>query len=87
VAVDPAFLREEKVMLPLLLPADGSYDGLFQRGMDRSKAAGFVHRSLVDTARDTLAWDNDRGRPDMAMVPDSGREAEVIAKWKARETS
>ncbi len=77
-------LKEHDVpWLPLVLPPDGGHDGLFRRSHERSRAAGLVHRSLEETAADTLAWDRERGEPEMAGVPDRAKEAEVIAAVRA----
>lgn len=84
VPVPFAVLKEHDVpWLPLVLPPDGSYDGLFRRSHERGRAAGLTHRPLEETAADTLAWDRDRGEPAMVGVPDRAKEAEVIAAVRA----
>ena len=82
--IDPDWLHEQKFFVPMALPPDGTYDGLFRRGLARANAAGMTHRSLVETARDTLAWDRARGNPPMPGAPPAEREAEVLAAWHAR---
>lgn len=64
------FLAESEVALPLALPANGSYDGLFQASGQAALAAGLVNRSLVETARDTLAWDRTRADGPLTVGPD-----------------
>ncbi|HVQ25341.1 MAG TPA: epimerase, partial [Planctomycetota bacterium] len=50
-------------------------------------AAGLKFRPAVDTAHDTLAWwqaqpEDRRAKLRAGLTPE--REAEVLAKWKAR---
>lgn len=71
VPVDP-----EAAPLPLLLPPD--YDVMFLRARDAADAAGMPATPLEQTARDTLAWDRERGLPALAQDLDPDREAELI---------
>jgi 2'-hydroxyisoflavone reductase len=83
--VDFDFLGEHDVpWMHLVLPPDGSYDGLFRRSHERGRAAGLRHRALAETAADTLVWDKERGEPPMQDVVDPELEAKVIAAWRAR---
>jgi 2'-hydroxyisoflavone reductase len=83
--VDFHFLGEHDVpWMQLVLPADGSYDGLFRRSHERGRGAGLRHRPLAETAADTLAWDKERGEPPMEGVVDPELEATAIAAWRAR---
>lgn len=58
--VDPAFLETQGVSLwmelPLVLPVDGSGDGMCQVSNARGIAEGLTFRSWDETARDTRAW-------------------------------
>lgn len=47
---------------------------------DRAFAAGLETRTLGETARDTLAWDRDRGSPELTAGISREREAEILAK-------
>jgi 2'-hydroxyisoflavone reductase len=84
--IDLDFLHEHEVpWFQLLLPADGSYDGLFRRSHARGRAAGLTHRPLVETAADTLAWDRERGEPEMPGTITPEQEATVLAAWQTRQ--
>ena len=76
VSVDPA-----AAALPLLLPPD--YDVMFQRARDAADAAGMPATPLEQTARDTLAWDRERGLPALAQDLDPDREAELVTAARA----
>ena len=73
VAVDPA------PGFPLVLPPDGSYDVMFRASADAARAAGMPATPLVDTARAVLAWDEERGRPDMPGVISADTEQELLS--------
>ncbi len=45
---------------------------------DRAFAAGMAVRALEDTARDTLAWDRERGGPTLTAGMAAEREAELL---------
>ena len=85
---DYDFLKEQEVTyaIPWILP-DGDYLGSQSIDNARAKAAGLTFRPVAVTAMDTLAWfdtlsDEERAAPPMAILP--GKEAEVLAAWKAR---
>lgn len=63
---------------PLLMPPDGSVDVMFRRGADAAHAAGMTKTPLVDTARAVLAWDKDRGEPEMPGVITADQEQELL---------
>ena len=77
------------VELPFWLPDSpgepedaGANDYFFQVNCDRAMAAGLRFRPLVETARDTLAWD--AARPQDAPLRAglaAGREAELLRAW------
>lgn len=83
VSVDEAFLHERKVHVPLYIPSGMGIDGLFRCSPAKAEGAGFRNRPLVDTAADVLAWDRDRGEPEMEGVPTADEEAELLAAWRA----
>ena len=92
--VDEAFLLEQNVEpwseLPLWTPGDGQ--GHARVSNARALAAGLTFRPLVQTARDTLAWDlatpaEGRVRRSILLGPPpltAERERELLAQWKGR---
>ncbi len=86
--VDEAFLLAEGVQpwteMPLWLPAGEA--SIAQADVSRALAAGLQLRSLSDTLRDTLAWEQSHspnGRPASAVLTPE-REAELLARWRVR---
>jgi len=82
---DPEFLAENSVELwqelPLVLPVDGSGDGMQQVDNSKARNAGLTFRSWEVSARDTLAWRQtvtDEATPRFGLDPD--KEAAVLAK-------
>ena len=68
--------------LPMRFPGA---EGLSQTNCAKAIAAGLTFRPLVDTIRDTLAWDSLHGRSDVGLS--RNRERELLAAWnEARET-
>jgi 2'-hydroxyisoflavone reductase len=47
-------------------------------------AAGLRCRPLADTVADTLAWDQQRGRPDLRAGLSTETETELLATWHSR---
>jgi len=89
--VDTAFLEQEGVApwqdLPVWVPAQGDSAGFATIDCSKAIAAGLKFRPPVDTARDTLAWwqaQPDARRDKLRAGLTAEREAEVLAKWKAR---
>jgi len=84
---DPQFLVDQGVepwmQLPLWIPGEETA-GFMQRSSKEAIAAGLELRPVADTVRDTLAWDAERGRPDLQAGLPREREAEVLAAWRAR---
>jgi 2'-hydroxyisoflavone reductase len=85
---DDAFVRandlvasEESDPFPLLTP-DEPNAHLF----DTSRAVGnaLTFRPLAETVADTLAWDRERGTPELQAGLSPEREAELLAAWDAR---
>ena len=74
VAVDPSSVDPG---FPLVL-ADQSWDVMFQRSAAAAHAAGMPRTPLEQTAKDTLAWDRDRGEPPLAIDLTPEREDELL---------
>ena len=81
VAVPSEALGDED--LPLVLPADGGWDGFFRRSSERARAAGFRHRPIAETAADVLAWDRSRGEPPLVAGPDDAAHERLLAAARA----
>ena len=62
--------------LPLVLP-DPAADPLFRRSRAEAEAAGLTSTPLLQTARDTRAWDQGRGPLSAGLTPE--QEAELLA--------
>ncbi len=90
--VDDAFLREEKIQpwwqMPLWLPEDPALAGFNAISVARALNAGLTFRPLVETIRDTLAWEStrpaDEERQAGLAVDD---EARLLHKWKERHSN
>ena len=80
VYADDDWLLEREVIpfvgLPLWLPPDSS----ILASNARALSWGLAPRSLAETAADTLAWDLDRGLPEMPAALSRDREKELIAE-------
>ena len=50
-----------------------------QRVSRRAIDAGLEFRPLADAIRDTLAWDAERGRPELGPACPRDRELEILA--------
>jgi len=64
---------------PLALPPDGSLDVMFRRGASAAHEAGMPKTPLVDTARAVLAWDTERGHPEMPDAITREKEQELLS--------
>jgi 2'-hydroxyisoflavone reductase len=72
-------LRDDPtVPLPLWEPQAPNFN-LFDTG--RAVAAGLRTRSLEETVRDTLAWDEERGSPPLKVGLTVERERELLDAW------
>jgi 2'-hydroxyisoflavone reductase len=86
--VDEAFVRahdliatEQDDPFPLISPDERN---LHLVDTSRAQAAGLSCRSLADTVRDTLTWDDERGAPwPMKVGLSSEREQELLRAWRA----
>lgn len=78
--VDDAFLRTNKVELPLYEPADDSGADLH---FDSSRAVseGLLFRSLAETIADTYEWSGRRGVDALATGPSRDEEAALLTAW------
>jgi 2'-hydroxyisoflavone reductase len=89
--VSTQFLEAQKVSpwsdLPVWVPGQGDSAGFHRRSIRKALAAGLTFRPLPTTAADTLAWFRDQPQARQAKLRaglSSGREAELLAKWKAK---
>jgi 2'-hydroxyisoflavone reductase len=84
--VEPQFLLDNGVEpwsdLPLWLPGEENA-GFQQRVAHRAIDAGLEFRPIADTVRDTLAWDRERGLPDLTTGLTRERERELLVAWRA----
>ena len=90
---DYGFLSEVRLgaMVPWVMPRGNSL-GHTRVGYAKAVANGLTFRPLAVTARDTLEWwDSDAVDPQRRAEPrfvlGAEREAEIIARWRARGTS
>ncbi len=63
---------------PLVLP-DATWDVMFGRSRVAAEAAGLTSTPLETTAADVLAWDRDRGEPELSVGFTPEQEAEALA--------
>ena len=68
---------------PMWVPAHSSEAGFARVKNERSRATGFVYRSLEETLSHVLEWDRERVG-DLKAGLTFEREAELIWEWKAR---
>ena len=71
---------EESDPFPLITPEEPNAH-LFDTS--RAVANGLAFRSLTETVVDTLAWDRERGEPEMGAGLRAERESELLAEWDA----
>jgi 2'-hydroxyisoflavone reductase len=81
---DPGWLTEQGVEVEREIPLYGTpEDGEVMRADPaKSLAAGLALRPLVETIRDTLAWDHGRGLPPLGDALPDERQAELLARWR-----
>ncbi|WP_372013634.1 SDR family oxidoreductase [Pseudoxanthomonas sp. 10H] len=86
--VDPAFLEQQKVDLPIWVPrGEGPYAGYGQVSHARALDAGLTFRPLETTIADTLQWFASLPAERQAKLRAGitrEREAEVLKAWHAR---
>jgi len=83
--VDEQFLLDQNVKpfgdLPFWLPK--AHKGFFEINCRRGISCGLVFRPLIETVRDTLAWDRSSfGKSQVGLS--SERELELLRCWKER---
>lgn len=86
--VPEAFLLENDVgpfiELPLWIPGEGI--NFWRIDGSRAKAAGLTARPAADTVAATLAWYREEPRGEMRTGLKPEREAQLLAKWRAKMT-
>ena len=60
------------------------FPGVHTYDAAKAVAAGLHHRPLTETVADTLAWDRQRGLPDLSTGLSREKEAELLASWHSR---
>ena len=86
--VDEAFLVENKVgpweELPMWVPerTSTSHLGILQMNVRRALASGLRFRPLVETARDTLAWERTRGPHAWRAGLAREKERALLEAWR-----
>jgi nucleoside-diphosphate-sugar epimerase len=81
--VDPAWLTGQGVDVEREIPlwATPEDHEVMRADPSRSLAAGLTLRPLVETIRDTVAWDRHRGLPPLRNALDDERQAELLRRW------
>lgn len=86
--VDEQFLLDHEVMpwgeLPVWLARDWGMNGMLHMNVQRAVTAGLTFRSIDEVVADTLAWDRTRREQPLRGPLAPEKEADVLAKWKAR---
>ena len=87
--VDPTFLQEQQVGLPIWVPSkDSEYAGYGSVSNQRAIAAGLTFRPLATTVQDLLAWFRSLPAERQAKL-NAGitreKEAELLKAWHARK--
>jgi len=83
--VDEEWAGEREFRVPMHIPAGAGVDGLFRASSAKAEAAGLVNRSIVETAADTLAWDQSRGvESPLKGTPSAEQEAALVEEWRRR---
>lgn len=84
--VDEAFLLEQQVQpfadLPFWLPGERS--NMMRVDASKAHAHGLRIRTVEETVRDTLAWHQERGAPELKVGWSAEREREVLEAWARR---
>ncbi len=87
--VDEEFLVERKVgaweEMPIWIPETTSPDsvGVLQTDVSRAVSSGLTFRPLIETARDTLAWERARGVHAWRAGLTRDRERALLEEWQA----
>jgi 2'-hydroxyisoflavone reductase len=86
--VDEAFLLERQVgpweELPMWVPevATAEHVGILQMDVRRAIASGLRFRSLIETTKDTLAWERQRGTHDWRAGLAREKERTLLEEWR-----
>jgi 2'-hydroxyisoflavone reductase len=72
-------LAAERVTLPMV-DGDPAAVPLMTRPGERARAAGLRTRPVAQTARDTVAWDRERGRPALSVGPAPEQRAALLGQ-------
>lgn len=81
--VPPTFVEERQLQgdpFPMAVPFSFRASPVFS--LERSWELGLAHRSVADTIRDTLAWDDDAGVPRAGLT--AAEEGELLRAWDER---
>ena len=60
------------------------FPGVHTYDAAKAVAAGLRRRPLAGTVADTLAWDQERGQPDLLTGLSAEMERELLATWHSR---
>jgi 2'-hydroxyisoflavone reductase len=86
--VEEKFLLDHEVApwaeLPMWVPSDNEEAYVLASSVDRAVAAGLTFRPLDVVVGDTLEWDRTRRDQPLRGPLAPEKEADVLAKWKAR---
>lgn len=86
--VEEAFLVERQVgpweELPMWLPETTSTGpaGILQLDVSRAVRSGLTFRPLIETVRDTLAWERERGRHEWRAGLTREKERGLLEEWR-----
>jgi 2'-hydroxyisoflavone reductase len=88
--MDEKFLVENEVgpwmEMPLWVTQDAK--GIMKANVERALQAGLTFRSLEDTVRDTLAWDQSRAEDvERKAGMDSEKEQSLLGTWRAQSAA
>jgi 2'-hydroxyisoflavone reductase len=60
------------------------FPGVHTYNAAKAVAAGLRHRPFAQTVADTLAWDQQRGRPELRVGLTAEKERELLTTWHSR---
>ncbi len=61
------------------------FPGVHTYDAAKAVAAGLHRRPFAQTVADTLAWDQQRGQPDLCTGLSAETERELLATWHSRD--
>jgi 2'-hydroxyisoflavone reductase len=59
-------IQKAELQIPLTLPGDKSYDGIFSMDTSKAQAKGLTFRPIKETVEATVAWWKDQGSRDLS---------------------